>query len=201
MYVSDGYFYCVMKGAKMRKFFSIVGILFSCVIIFWGLQYLNLNRDYVGGRLSSPSSASGAPSYVDSGYASFGADFYTFVTNNAADAAEAVHTVASNQIQLFDQLYQLKTVFSQFFGYFLISLGGIGVCLFGCLFASPQPVIPAPAIPAPTVATVVPPSSSTPVQVADDGKPFICEACGKTFTGWYTVCPSCNVPGRMKRRS
>lgn len=185
----------------MRKFFSIVGILFSCVIIFWGLQYLNLNREYVGGRLSSPSSASGAPAYADSGYASFGADFYTYVTNNAADAAQAVHTVASNQIQLFDQLYQLKTVFSQFFGYFLISLGGIGVCLFGCLFATPQPVIPAPAYAAPTVATTVQTPISPVVQVEDEGKPFVCEACGKAFTGWYTECPSCHVSGRMKRRS
>lgn len=31
------------------------------------------------------------------------------------------------------------------------------------------------------------------------GKPFVCEACGKTFTGWYKECPDCHASGKMKR--
>ena len=31
-------------------------------------------------------------------------------------------------------------------------------------------------------------------------KSFVCQACGKTFTGWYQECPSCHAVGKMKKR-
>lgn len=185
----------------MRKFFSIVGILFSCMIIFWGYQYLKLNTQYVGGRsVSAPSSASGAPSYADSGYASFGADFYTYVTNNAADAAKSVHTVAANQVQIFEQMSQFKTILSRFFGFLLISLGGIGVCLFGCLCFTPAPAAPAPAVAVPVSTSSVQSASTSQIGEEDASKPFYCEACGNTFTGWYQECPACHTAGKMRKR-
>ena len=151
---------------QMRKFFAILGILFSCAILYVGLQYLNGNAQIVGGSaVSSPSSASSAPSYYDSGYASFGGDFYTYVNNNAAEASRAVRTVASNQIHLFDQMSRLTGILSRFFGFFLISLGGIGLCLFGCLCFTPKmtpAASPAPAIPAAPAAPEIHPEKHTP---------------------------------------
>lgn len=184
----------------MRKFFSIVGIFFSCMVIYLGVQYINLNAEFVGGRtVSAPDTASSAPSYVDSGYASFGADFYTYVTNNAADAASAVHTVAANQVRIFDQMNQVKTILTRFFGFVLISLGGMGVCLFGFLSFSPNPQAPSPSVVPPVSSSSVQSANTRPVVEKDPSKPFYCEACGNTFTGWYQECPSCHTAGKMKK--
>lgn len=32
-------------------------------------------------------------------------------------------------------------------------------------------------------------------------EPFVCEACGKAFTGWYQECPNCHEQGKMKKRT
>ena len=114
----------------MRKLFAIIGILFGCVAIYFGFQFLNEEA------VTPPHSASSAPYSYDSGYATFGADFYTFATNNAAEAASATRTVASNQIQLFKLM-------SHFYGCVLIVLGAMGVCLFGFLFFEKEPETPA----------------------------------------------------------
>lgn len=131
-------------------------------------------------------------------YATFGADFYTFVTNNAADAASASHTVASNQIRIFNLM-------SKFFGYTLITLGGIGVCLFGCLCFSYKPVDPAGAAPTVTATSNIneheakEPEKGAELGSKTEDKPFVCEACGSTFTGWYQEYPNCHAVGKMKK--
>lgn len=189
----------------MRKFFAIIGMLFCCAVIYVGVQYLNGSNQLIGGisiggnYVSSPNSSSSAPSYYDSGYASFGGDFYSYVNNNAAEAAKAARTIASNQIQLFEQQSRFEKTTRQFFGFFLITLGGIGVCLFGVLCFSPKPVLPvSPASPA-----IQPEQANRTVEETNKTgeKPFICEACGNTFTGWYQECPDCHSVGKMKKRS
>ena len=126
----------------MRKFFSILGLLFCGAVVYFGIQFLN------GDVVSAPNSSSSTPYYYDSGYASFGGDFYTYVNNNAAEAAEAARTMASNQIKLF-------RLMTKFFGYFLISLGGMGACLFGTICFEKNPVSP---------------SETTPVQGSDSNR-------------------------------
>lgn len=34
-----------------------------------------------------------------------------------------------------------------------------------------------------------------------DPNRFVCQACGKTFSGWYQECPSCHAKGKMKKRT
>ena len=58
-----------------KKTFSTLGMIFSAVIVFLGILVL---AGALGGDASYPNSAS----YLyDSGYATFGGDFYTFVNN------------------------------------------------------------------------------------------------------------------------
>ena len=187
----------------MRKFFAIIGMLFCCAVIYVGVQYLNGETQFIGGGyVSSPSSSSSAPSYYDSGYASFGGDFYTFVNNNAAEAAKAARTIASNQIQIFEQMFQIRRIITQFFGYILITFGGIGVCLFGVLCFIPKPVVPVSPLPSASP-TFQPEQTNRTVDEngETEEKHFICEACGNTFTGWYQECPNCHTIGKMKKNS
>lgn len=101
-----------------KKTFSTLGMIFSAVIVFLGILVL---AGALGGDASYPNSAS----YLyDSGYATFGGDFYTFVNNNAAEAASASYTAAAN---LQDLCELLKNVC----GIFLMGFGLMGVCYFG----------------------------------------------------------------------
>ena len=166
----------------MKRFFAIIGILFCCAVIYIGVQFLH------GEMASEPNTASSTPSYYDSGYASFGGDFYTYVNNNAAEAAKAARTITSNQVYIF----RLAT---QFFGYFLIALGGIGVCLFGVLCFERKPAAPLPA--APIQASVEDVPSQRENNTVQDK--FICTSCGTGSTGWYQECPHCGAVGKMQR--
>ena len=38
-------------------------------------------------------------------------------------------------------------------------------------------------------------------EMADPAHPFVCEACGKAFSGWYRECPGCRAVGKMKKRT
>ena len=73
-----------------RKVFATLGMIFGLLIALCGILTLS---GKLGGDTSYPSSA---PYSYDSGYASFGADFYTYVSNNAAETASAARTTAGN---------------------------------------------------------------------------------------------------------
>ena len=80
----------------------------------------------LGGDTSSPGSAG----YMyDSGYASFGADFYTYVSNNAAEAASGARTAAYN-------LQDIAVLLKNVCGIFLMGFGLIGFCAFGAAGAA-----------------------------------------------------------------
>ncbi len=102
----------------MKKRYAIAGMAVGIVIALLGVLLLT------GAITDSPVSASSAPYSYDSGYASFGADFYTYVSNNAAEAASAGRTAASNLIRVFDMIQTAA-------GIFLIGFGLMGTCFFG----------------------------------------------------------------------
>lgn len=66
-----------------KKTFALIGMIISLAIVVCGV--LTISGE-LGGNAHY---ASGASYLYDSGYASFGADFYTYVSNNAAEAADA----------------------------------------------------------------------------------------------------------------
>lgn len=94
-----------MKG---KKTFSLVGIIVSALIVIAGILTMS---GVFGGYGSSVS-------YIyDSGYASFGADFYSYVNNNAARAS---YTLIN--------LIHFARVIS---GIFMICIGLLSLCHFG----------------------------------------------------------------------
>lgn len=112
----------VRKGRmRVKKLICLVGIIISILIIILGIQ----THDYeLGGYTYN---ASSAPSMYDSGYATFGGDFYTYVCNNAEEAASASRTVASN-------LNAIANFLRQAVGYGFICLGAISCCGFSIAF-------------------------------------------------------------------
>ena len=104
----------------MKKAFSITGILAGIVAIILGLCFL-------GGAFSNGLSYGGDSPY-DSGYASFGGDYYTYSVNNSAETASAARATASN---VSDVYYLLE----DFFGMFMLMFGIMAVCGFGISYA------------------------------------------------------------------
>lgn len=102
----------------MKKFFAVLGLIVSILFVYSGYTVLNGDVD------SGTDTASSAGILYDSGYASFGADFYTYVTNNAAEAAAASRTVAAN-------LHHMAQLFLNVVGYFMIGIGLLSFCAFG----------------------------------------------------------------------
>jgi len=105
-----------------KKTFATVGMIIGVLIAFCGILTI---AGALGGDTSYPS---GAPYSYDSGYATFGGDFYTYASNNAAEAASAARTTASN---LEDIAELLKNVC----GVFLMGFGMMGFCFFGAIRA------------------------------------------------------------------
>lgn len=103
-----------------KKTFTTIGMICSAVILLMGILVMT------GAMGGDASSASGASYLYDTGYASFGADFYTYVSNNAAEAASAARTIASN-------LKNLSELLKNGLGLLLIAFGMFGVCHFGML--------------------------------------------------------------------
>lgn len=101
-----------------KKTFATLGMIFSAVIV---LASILVFAGALGGDADYPSSA---PYSYDSGYASFGADFYTYVSNNTAEAASASRTAANNVRELCDLMRNVC-------GCFLMGFGLLGICHFG----------------------------------------------------------------------
>ena len=98
-----------------KKKSPLIGLIISCVIIILGIVIM---------ATSLGVSHHGSYSYSsESGTASFGADFYTYVNNNAAEAAKACRTAANN-------LDSLITLVSLISGIFLIAAGAVAACCF-----------------------------------------------------------------------
>ena len=108
----------------MKKFLSIVGLFVGLAFIVVGI--LTMSGTF-GGWTSSPGSA---PYYYDSGYASFGADYYTYSVNNSAEAASAARTAAYNLDHIAEFFLNFFGITSILFGLMVIS--GFGIVLSSC---------------------------------------------------------------------
>ena len=106
----------------MKKAFSIIGMIAGLAIIVLGVLVLT---GTFGGEGYS---ASSAPSKYDAGYATFGADFYTYVVNNAEEAASAVRTTANN-------VKEASTLLMNVSGISMIAFGMFMICSFGIKLA------------------------------------------------------------------
>lgn len=104
-----------------KKVFAIVGMVVSGLVILMGLLAM-------GGSLGGNGDFPSGTSYLyDSGYASFGGDFYSYVNNNAAEAADAAATTARNVRELCELMRTVS-------GGFLMGFGAMGLCYFGIQF-------------------------------------------------------------------
>ena len=101
-----------------KKTLSLIGMALGAVFVLVGVLSL---CGALGGNTSYPGSA---PYTYDSGYASFGADFYSYSVNNAAEAASAARTAASN-------LEDIAGFLKVFCGLFSIGVGAVISCGFG----------------------------------------------------------------------
>ena len=129
-----------------KKTYALIGMIVSLAIVLCGILTIS---GTLGGDAHY---ASGASYLYDSGYASFGADFYTYVSNNAAEAADAASTVASN-------VRSVAELQKNVFGIFLMGFGLMGFCFFGMASAECK----AAAAPAPVPADA-PEQEETPEQ-------------------------------------
>ena len=119
----------------MKKIFSISGMCVCLAIVLLGVLTLCcvLEPDLYRGSWPSPE--------YDYGYASFGSDYYTMSNNNMAMAAYNAAYATSN---IADLGFSLQILF----GILLISIGLVGICGFGIVFAGcekkPSPALEAP---------------------------------------------------------
>jgi len=108
-----------------KRNFSMIGMVVALIVAFCGILTL---CGVMGGDTGHPSSAS----YLyDSGYASFGADFYSYVCNNAAEAADGAQKAASN-------LNEIAKLLKNIFGIIMIGFGLIAFCVFGMIWAGTE---------------------------------------------------------------
>ena len=84
----------------MKKTFCIIGMIISLLICILGVLQL-FHVEILG---DIPYYATGVMYKYDHGYAQFGADFYSHVNNNTADAAQSIHRAVTNQIAIYDIL-------------------------------------------------------------------------------------------------
>ena len=104
-----------------KKTLSLVGMIIGCVFVLIGILSLS---GALGGNTSYPSSA---PYSYDSGYASFGGDYYTYSVNNTAETARAAITTAAN----LDDIAEFLKIFC---GLFSLCFGAAVICCFGIYY-------------------------------------------------------------------
>lgn len=109
-----------------KKIISLIAMIVSLAIVLCGVLVIS-------GAMGGDTSYASSSYRYDSGYAEFGADFYTYVSNNAAEAASAARTTASN---IGDIAELLKNVC----GVFLMGFGLLSLCFFGMIFVGEKKV-------------------------------------------------------------
>ena len=106
----------------MKKTFAVIGMIVCAGLVLLGIC---VKSGSLGGKTQT---ASEAPYRFDSGYATFGGDFYTYAANNAEEAASASRTVAQN-------LDEIAKLLKNTIGLSLICFGAIGFCGFGVVIS------------------------------------------------------------------
>ena len=107
-----------------KKYYAVCGLIIGTIVVILGTL---VTSGAIGGNTVTATTSPSSILY-SSGYASFGADFYTYVTNNAQEAASAARTIADNQNVIYG--FQRSA-----FGIALIVFGLFMNCLFGCKYA------------------------------------------------------------------
>lgn len=102
-----------------RKTFAKIGMVFCAIIAIMGALIL---CGAMGGNTQDSYSTYG----YTSGKASFGADFYTYVNNNAYRAASAAEVTADN-------LNEIGMLLRWSLGILVLGIGAIGACGFGII--------------------------------------------------------------------
>lgn len=111
----------------MKKKLSILGIVIGVLFVLVGILSI---FGALGDDASYPSSA---PYDYDSGYAEFGGDYYTYSSNNAAEAASAARTAARN-VKVISEFLTL------FCGLTSILFGLMVICGFGIVLSAPAQI-------------------------------------------------------------
>ena len=106
----------------MKKRYATFAKIVSLLLVILGFLTI---VGVMGGDTYYPSSA---PWNYDSGYATFGGDFYTYVVNNAGEAAAGSRAAASN-------LNDISTLLKSVCGIFLMGFGLLSFCFFGVITA------------------------------------------------------------------
>ena len=73
-----------------KRTISIIGIAISALLVLFGILAMS------GALGGSTYYADSAPYSYDSGFATFGGDYYTYSVNNSAEAAAGARAAASN---------------------------------------------------------------------------------------------------------
>ena len=134
-----------MKKVLSKKVLSIVGMVVGLAFIVVGILSMT---GALGGDTTIPNSA---PYYYDSGYAQFGADYYSYSVNNAAEAASAARTTAYNLDDIAQFLLVFLGITSILFG--LMVMCGFGIVLSTCF---------------PTDAASIPEKTTTSAPIVDE---------------------------------
>ena len=108
-----------------KRNFAMIGMVVGLVVAFCGILTI------FGAMGGNTGSANSAPYLYDSGYASFGADFYSYVCNNAAEAADGAQKAASN-------LNELANLLKNVLGILLIGIGLIAFSCFGMIWSGTE---------------------------------------------------------------
>ncbi len=110
----------------MKKTFSILGLLGGIAVIVLG------SLAFSGEMGETPSSASSSSYLYDSGFAIFGLDSYTYMNNNAAEAANAARITANNQRDIAEILKNAGVIL-------ILSVGFFMFCFFGVKLSECRP--------------------------------------------------------------
>lgn len=112
-----------------KSVISIMGMCFSIAAIICGIFLLLSKPDEYDLNMHYPYIAYGE----DSGFATFGSDFYTYVNNNAAQAASSSDRALRNQHEIAKQIQSVEGSICMAGGMLLMTFGGIGFCVFGLI--------------------------------------------------------------------
>lgn len=104
----------------MKKGFSLAGIAVGALMIIFGIVAM------CGGFGDADYSGSNSP--YNSGYATFGADYYTYSVNNSAETASAARSANSN-------LGEISNILRNCLGLIMLAIGFICICGFGIVYA------------------------------------------------------------------
>lgn len=164
----------------MKRKFTLLGIITGLIVILFGILVM-------AGAFGANTYSASSSSYYDSGYGRFGADFYTYVVNNAAETASAARTAANNLNHIAGFLRAVSGIMLMAFGLFM-------VCLFGCKLEKDFKLSSAIHFSAPAQEPMAPALSNTLPEenVAVPASPEVKEVAGEripTANEWK--CPKC----------